>query len=241
MTLLLLAGAGEARRLAWDLVPRGTKVIASFGRPDRQPDPFPVPHRVGGFGGAEGFEAFLDEAGITAILDVTHPFAAHISARTQMICAGRGLPYLAYVRPPWTPVDGDLWTEIGSEAEAAHHIAPGSCVFVATGRGTLEAYAPLEGCRILVRLLDPPTGPFPFPGGEFLIGRPPFPADRERALFAALGVDVLVVRNAGGAASATKLEAARDLGLPVLMIRRPPPPEPHVSRIGDVLDWVDAL
>ena len=241
MTLLLLAGSGEARRLAWDLVPRGTKVIASLVRAERHPDPFPVRHRFGGFGGAEGFAEFLDREKISAVLDMTHPFAARITARTQMICAQRGLPYLAYLRPPWVAGPDDRWTEIADEAEAARHIPPGACVFLGTGRSTLQAFAGLEGCRVLCRLLESPTEPFPFEGGEFLIGRPPFPVERERSLFRALGVEILVVRNAGGTASATKLEAARDLGLPVLMIRRPAPPEPHVDSLDAVLDWVDAL
>ncbi|MBE0414896.1 precorrin-6A/cobalt-precorrin-6A reductase, partial [Yoonia sp.] len=62
------------------------------------------------------------------------------------------------------------------------------------------------------------------------------------ALFRRLGVDVLIVKNAGGVASRTKLTAARQLGIPVLMIARPPVGDwPVVSTVAEALDWVARL
>ena len=242
MTLLLLAGTSEAKRIAWALADSGRPVIASLAGATRDPEPLPVPVRTGGFGGEAGFREELSARGITAVLDATHPFAARITDRTARVCADLRLPCLHVLRPPWTPGPGDLWTEIDREEDAAAHIRPGATVFLGTGRQTLARFANLEGCRVLCRQIDPPTSPFPFEGGEFLIGRPPFPVDRERDLFEALGVDWLVVKNAGGAASATKLHAARDLGLPVLMIRRPPPPPGRVVQtVEQAVDWVLSL
>ena len=140
------------------------------------------------------------------------------------------------------PGPGDNWTEIDREEEAAALIPSGQVVFLGTGRQTLDRFANLEGRRVICRQIDPPTAPFPFEGGEYLIGRPPFSVARERDLFAQLGVDVLVVKNAGGAASRTKLTAAADLGLPVLMIRRPPPPDAAIcDTVADALDWARRL
>jgi precorrin-6A/cobalt-precorrin-6A reductase len=115
-------------------------------------------------------------------------------------------------------------------------------VFLGTGRQTLVRFANLAGCRVICRQIDPPDGPFPFAGGEFLIGRPPFSVADEAALFAALGVDWLIVKNAGGAASRTKLTAARQLGIPVLMIARPEQGSwPVVHDLDAALDWVARL
>jgi precorrin-6A/cobalt-precorrin-6A reductase len=242
MTLLLLAGSGEAKRIAWGLVGSGINTVASLAGVTRDPDALPIPTRIGGFGGEEGFADYLQSAAITAVLDATHPFATSISARTWQMCAARGLPYCQVMRPEWQPEPGDDWTFIDTEADAAAHIGPEATVFLGTGRQTLAGFANLEGRRVICRQIDPPTAPFPFAGGEFLIGRPPFSTQSEVALFTALGIDVIVVKNAGGAASRTKLDAARILGIPVLMIRRPPPTgAPIVTSVTAALDWARSL
>ena len=242
MTLLLLAGTGEAQQIAKGLAAEGIAAAASLAGATRSPNPVPLPTRIGGFSGAEGFAAYLEAEGITAVLDATHPFAAHISARTHAICAARALPYAQVLRPPWTPGPGDRWTAIDAEEEAEAHIPEGATVFLATGRQTLERFACLRGRRLYCRQIDPPEGPFPFEGGEFLVGRPPFSVADEVALFKRLGIDWLVVKNAGGALSAAKLEAARTLQIPVLMINRPSPtPGPILTSVEAALAWARAL
>jgi len=242
VTLLLLAGTGEAQEIARGLAALGSPAIASLAGATRSPRGFPLPLRVGGFGGAEGFGTYLEAEGITAVLDATHPFAARISARTHAICTKHHMPYAQILRPPWLPGPGDRWTLINAEEEAPAHIPEGATVFLATGRQTLERFACLTGRRLYCRQIDPPEGPFPFEGGEFLIGRPPFSTTDEIALFKRLRIDWLVVKNAGGAPSATKLEAARALGLPVLMINRPAPtPGPVLHNAEEALEWVRSL
>ena len=242
MTLLLLAGTSEARKIGWELSTSGTAAIASLAGATRSPDPLPLPTRIGGFGGQAGFEVFLKENAISAVLDATHPFASAITDRSARVCAALSMPYLQLLRPEWHPEPGDHWTDIGSEHEAALHIPAGSTVFLATGRLTLDRFSGLQGCRVLCRQIDPPTAPFPFEGGEFIISRPPFSVQREVDLFSALGVEWLVVKNAGGSESATKLVAARHLDIPVLMLRRPPMPDAlRVDTVQAALDWVKSL
>lgn len=239
MSLLLLAGTSEARQIAVALADSGPKVIASLAGVTRNPPDLPVPTRTGGFGGETGFRVFLDQNGVTAVIDATHPFAARITDRTARVCAEMGLPYLLFRRPAWMPGEGDFWRSITREEDAAAHIPHGATVFLATGRQTLDRFANLEGRRVICRQIDPPTAAFPFEGGEFLIGRPPFSVARERETFSALGVDWLVVKNAGGRLSRSKLDAARDLGLPVLMLSRPPVPDgiTVASTLEEALTW----
>lgn len=242
MTLLLLAGTGEAQKIARGLVAQGVPAIASLAGATRAPSPTGLPTRIGGFGGEDGFRAYLEAERISAVLDATHPFAHRISERTARVCAALGLPYCQVLRPPWTPDAGDNWVMLDREDEAAAHIAPGAVVFLATGRQTLERFANLASCRLICRQIDPPDGPFPFPNGEFLVGRPPFSVEDEHALFQRLGVDWLIAKNAGGEVPRTKLIAAQRLGIRVAMINRPPQPEARrVETAEAALDWVMAL
>ncbi len=242
MTLLLLAGTTEAQQIAKALSDRGFPAVASLAGATRAPRATGLNTRTGGFGGADGFRAYLRTEGISAVLDATHPFAHRISNRTADICAGQNIPYCQLLRPEWTPEAGDDWTFLNREDEAAKHIAPGSTVFLATGRQTLDRFANLSNCRLICRQIDPPDRPFPFPNGEFLVGRPPFSISEERELFKRLGVDWVVVKNAGGEAPRSKLIAARELGIKVAVINRPPqPPAPKVATVAEALAWIEAL
>lgn len=243
MRLLLLAGSGEARELAAELATRpGLAVTASLACGARGEPDLPVPTRIGGFGGGSAFADWLTAERIDAVLDATHPFAGHITRRTARICRARGMPHLALVRPGWIAGPGDRWTEIARPEDAAEHVAPGAIVFVASGRDTLPGLANLADRRLICRQIGRAAGPFPYPNGRFLPGRPPFSVADEARLFAELGVDVLLVKNAGGIASATKLAAARQLDLPVLMIRRPALPDcDRAGTVAEALDWVDRL
>lgn len=240
MTLLLLAGSGEAQQIARHLADQKADAIVSLARGAR--GAWDLPLRSGGFGGAQGFRDYLTGQGITAVLDATHPFAAQISRRSARICAEMAIPYCLVRRPAWAPGPGDRWTLIDTEEDVAQHVAPGTTVFLATGRQTLERFANLSHATLICRQLEPGKRVFPFENGRFLLGVPPFSVADETRLFAELGVDWLVVKNAGGAAPATKLTAARDLGIRVAMINRPAAPDaPRVHDVEGALDWVAAL
>jgi precorrin-6A/cobalt-precorrin-6A reductase len=240
MTLLILGGTGEARQIADRL--HGHDAVISLAGSTRTPATQALPTRIGGFGGEDGFQNYLRTAGITAVLDATHPFAHRITTRTAALCQRHGMPYVQFLRPPWTPEPGDNWIEIASESEAAEHVPLGSVVFLGTGRQTLERFANLAGREVICRQIDPPEHPFPFADGRFLVGRPPFSVEDEEALFSKLGVAFLVVKNAGGVASRTKLTAARNLGIPVLMVARPARGDwPVVETVDDAIAWVHAL
>lgn len=236
--LLLLAGTAEARRIATGLSDAGIDAVASLAGVTRVPVPLALPVRTGGFGGDAGFRRYLRAEGIGAVLDATHPFAARISHRTAAICADTAVPYLQVLREEWRPSAGDKWIFIDRESDLARHVAPGSTVFLATGLQNLSDFANLRRARVHARRIEAPAEPFPFPGGEFLHGRPPFSVADEVTLFAWLGVDWLVVKNSGGIASRAKLDAARELGIRVALINRPAQPDaPRVASVPEALDW----
>lgn len=237
--VLILGGTGDARKLC-DLVAQ-TEIDAtvSLSGATRTPAEMPIPTRTGGFGGADGFAQYLREEGIRVVVDATHPFADRISQRSAKMCQERQIPYLQLLRPAWKSQVGDRWTLIDAEEDAARIIGPRATVFLATGRQTLERFTNLQGRRVICRQIDPPSKPFPFEGGEYLIGRPPFSVLDETMLFKQLKVDWLVVKNAGGDASRTKLDAARALKLRVAMINRPEQPDAQsVQTPEKALEWI---
>jgi precorrin-6A/cobalt-precorrin-6A reductase len=241
--LLLLAGSGEGRAIASALAGRnGRRVTASLLHAPRAFGPLAVPTRLGGFGGAEAFRAFLEDHRIDAVLDATHPFAHRISARTAQICTEAGLPFAQVLRPAWVAGPGDAWQEVPDEAAACALIAPGERVFTTTGRATLEGFRGFPGDRLFVRQMQDRAAPADMPFARIVPGAGPFSAEAEHRTFRRLGIDRLVVKNSGGAPSRTKLDAARDLGLPVILLARPPQAVARpLQSVEAALDWVAAL
>ncbi|WP_460070740.1 cobalt-precorrin-6A reductase [Streptomyces sp. YKOK-I1] len=226
MHVLILGGTTEGRRLAELLHGRpGLAVTTSLAGRVASPRLPPGEVRVGGFGGPEALSAWLRERRVGALVDATHPFAATMSRHAALAAAGAEIPLLALRRPGWTPGEGDDWHEAGSVEEAAAVLpALGRRVFLTTGRLGLSAFAGPADLWFLVRSVDPPEGPRPA-RARILLDRGPFTLDGERELLRRHRIDVVVTKDSGGAATAPKLTAAREAGLPVVVVRRPPLPE----------------
>ncbi|MGW0535142.1 cobalt-precorrin-6A reductase [Streptomyces sp. NPDC003032] len=244
MHVLILGGTTEARRLAELLAgeagPRVTSSLAGRVAAPRLP---PGEVRVGGFGGAEGMAAWLREHRVDALIDATHPFAGTISFNAASAAATAHVPLLALRRPGWVPGEGDDWHPVDSLARAARVLpALGERVFLTTGRMGLAAFAgdpELDALWFLVRSVDAPEPPFPA-RMEVLLDRGPFTLDGERELLRRHRVDVVVTKDSGGAATAPKLTAAREAGLPVVVVERPPVPEgiPVAATPEEAATWL---
>jgi precorrin-6A/cobalt-precorrin-6A reductase len=237
--LLILGGTAEAVELATACAARPVlEVISSLAGRTRVPGLPPGEVRIGGFGGTEGLARFLVERGIDQVIDATHPFAAQMGAHAEQACREAGVPRLRLLRPPWVPVPGDRWIEVADCAEGAPRLPElGRRVFLTVGRRDLDAFAQLD-LWFLVRTIEPP-GVLPLRQGQWLAGRGPFAVEDELALLRTHAIEVLVTKASGGGATYAKLVAARHLGLPVLMVRRPPPPSgPVVDSVAAALAWL---
>lgn len=181
--------------------------------------------RVGGFGGADGLREWLRAHGTHVVVDATHPFAARMTAHAVTACAAAGVPLLVLRRDGWTAGPGDRWHRVPTPSAAAALLPGlGERVFLATGRGDLTAFVGLDGLWFLLRAVDPPGPPLPR-RCHVVLARGPFTADAERALLREHRIEVVVTRDSGGALTAAKLVAARELGLPVVLLERPPAPD----------------
>jgi precorrin-6A/cobalt-precorrin-6A reductase len=240
VNVLLLGGTAEARALAARLAGTpGLRVVSSLAGRVRDPALPAGEVRVGGFGGVAGLCGWLERERVDLVVDATHPYAATMQANAAAACQGLGLPRLRLARPGWRARDGDRWQEAGSLAEAAAALPSlGSRAFLTTGRQSLAAFAALDGLWFLIRCVDRPAGPMPR-HRQVLLARGPYRREEERALMERFRVEVLVTKDSGGSLTAAKLEAARDLRLPVLMVRRPPPPPgPSVPTVDEAAAWV---
>jgi precorrin-6A/cobalt-precorrin-6A reductase len=240
--LLILGGTGEARALAGRLVAGvpglpPLDVVTSLAGRTQAPAALPGRVQVGGFGGAAGLAGWLRAHAVDVVVDATHPFAAQISAHAVEACAAAGVARLALVRPGWQARPDDRWIEVADLAEAARRLLRhGSRVFLSTGRRDLDAFAGLDAIWFLIRLVDRPDTSLPLARYAIVTGRGPFGVAAERALFVEHRIDALVCKASGGDATAAKLTAARELGLPVMMIRRPPPPPgPSVETVDKAI------
>jgi precorrin-6A/cobalt-precorrin-6A reductase len=238
--VLVLGGTGEARGLASALLASGVDVLSSLAGRTADPVLPEGPVRVGGFGGVDGLADWLAGHRPRAVVDATHPFAAQITAHAAAAATRHGTPLLRLQRPGWTPQPGDDWRHVDSLTEAAAAVAGARCVFLTTGRQGIGAFAALPGA-VLVRAVDPPDEPLPA-GATLLLDRGPFSVADERALMRAHGVDVVVTKDSGGPLTEAKLTAARELGIPVVLVRRPPLPAgvAVVGTVDEALAWVRA-
>ena len=240
MRLLLLGGTTEGRALAaaCAAIP-GLEVISSLAGRTSSPL-LPVGAvRVGGFGGVDGLVGYLREHRIDAIVDATHPFAATMTAHAVAAAGRAGVPLLVLRRPGWSEQGGDDWRRVPDLGAAAALLpALGERVFLTTGRQSIAAFAEVHACWFLARSVEPPVAPLP-QRLEVLLDRGPFTVAGELALLAGHGIDVLVSKDSGG--TTAKLDAARELGLPVVLVDRPPlPPATETApTVAATVAWLE--
>lgn len=243
-TVLVLGGTTEGRAAAAALAARpGVRVVSSLAGAVRAPLLPEGEVRVGGFGGPAGLAAYLRDEGVTGVLDATHPFAAGITANAATACAAAGVGLVVLRRPGWTAGPGDRWHRVSSVAEAAAMLpgllpGPDGRVLLTTGRGGLDRFAGVDAA-FWIRAVDPPDPPLPA-RHRLLLQRGPFDPVGERALFDRVRPHVLVTKDSGGDATAPKLAVARERGVPVVVVDRPPLPD-GVARAGSVDAAVLAL
>jgi precorrin-6A/cobalt-precorrin-6A reductase len=244
LRVLILGGTTEASALARKIAgdARLAPVLSLAGR-TTNPRPQPIPTRSGGFGGIEGLARFLRSEGIEAVVDATHPYADQMSAHAVAACNGTGVPLASLVRPEWQRQADDRWQVVADTQAAAKAlgVAPRH-VFLSLGRQDLHVFAEAPQHHYLARLIERPEQTDLPPDLRLLQSRGPFDRADEERLLREEHIDVMVSKNAGGAATYAKIEAARTLGLPVVMIARPHKPAGTVmTDVDTCVAWLHGL
>jgi precorrin-6A/cobalt-precorrin-6A reductase len=220
--VLILGGTGEARGLAGRLAAAGHHVVTSLAGVTSAPQLPAGEVRSGGFGGIDGLADYLKAQGIDWLIDATHPFAAQISAHALAAAGRTAVRLVRLERPVWVAGAGDDWTPV-ADTEAAVAVLPaGGTALITIGRKEVAAFAARGDIGVVARMIEAPAVGVP-ENWRLVLARPPFTLEDELALMRKELVTVVVAKNAGGPGTA-KLEAARELRLPVVMIERPPKP-----------------
>ncbi|WP_310482380.1 cobalt-precorrin-6A reductase [Chamaesiphon sp. VAR_48_metabat_403] len=251
--LLILGGTGDAVKLASlaILLQRGFAndlpelvVITSLAGRTSAPKSLVGNVRIGGFGGEAGLIAYLQTERIDLIIDATHPFAAQISQHVAGAATKVGIPRLVLIRPEWARLPEDNWIEVKSVAAAVTAIpASAKRIFLTIGRQQLAPFASLTDKWCLMRSIDPPDLSISLPPGKLLLDRGPFSLAAERELLREYRIQAIVSKNSGGDDTYAKIIAARELGLPVIIVQRPIVPEGEIVRdVAGAIEWLlDAI
>ena len=239
MRALILGGTADAGLLAAEIARAGLDAVYSYGGRTRTPADQPLPTRIGGFGGVSGLAEYIRREGVTHVIDATHPFAAEMSRHAAEACAQTGTPLLALERAPWIKASDDTWIEVAdvNAAVAALPDAPTN-LFLAIGRQHIAPFATKPQHSYTLRFVDPPEAPLPF-AANVIVSRGPFTLDGELEMLRKREIAWIVARNSGGDGARAKIDAARTLGLPVIMISRPALPERRrVESVTAVMQWL---
>lgn len=238
--LLLLAGQTDSVSLASALSAETSVVaLAALARSSSSPEPLGLPTRIGGWGGRAPFAEWLRRERIDAILDATSPFATEISEDALDVAGAHGIDYLRFLRPSWLPGPQDDWAFLHGFGDVARAVPENARLFVdSEGRGR-EEMGDLGGRTVFYRARDWPSDsafpshwqPLPVLGTNSL--------GREIERFRALGIDWMVLPNSGGHEARKRLDAARQAGVRIAVVRRPPQPEaPRATTVSEVLNWL---
>jgi len=238
--LLILGGTVEASALARAVASLGIRAEMSMAGRVARHKPQPIPVREGGFGGAYGLADYIQRHNISHVVDATHPFAAQMSENAIAACQSSGAQLVAFTRAAWTEVAGDRWTHVPDLKAASATLDRSSRrVFLAIGRMHLEQFSDKTQHFYLLRLVDKPTEPLAFADHKVIVARGPFDPDADLSLLHDHDIDLVVSKNAGGSGAYAKIEAARKLGIEVVMIQRPKiTPRHEVHSAEAVMTWL---
>ena len=222
--ILILGGTGQARELATKLVGLGHDVTTSLAGVTEEPILPPGKVRQGGFGGVNGLSSYLKETDVELLIDATHAFAAQMSRNAFASAEATRVPLVRLIQAPWRPIAGDIWINASDTYAAVAEIPADARLMLTIGRKEIEPFLQRVDLGGVVRMIEAPDIMVPVSWHLQLV-RPPFTLEAEKQLMTEFRITHLVTKNSGGKVMATKLEAARDLKIPVIMIARPSKPK----------------
>jgi precorrin-6A/cobalt-precorrin-6A reductase len=240
MRVLILGGTSEANLLAAEAAAAGLDAIYSYAGRTQVPVNQPLPTRIGGFGGAEGLADLIRQEGFTHVVDATHPFATEISRNALAACATTATPLIALERGPWAKTTDDHWIEVDDIAAAVAALPRARAnIFLAIGRQHIAPFAARPQHAYTLRFIDAAGGSLPLPDADLIVSRGPFTLAGELEMMRARRIEWIVARNSGGEGARAKIDAARRLHLPIIMIKRPALPERlRVESVPEAMQWL---
>lgn len=212
---------GQRRRILMTVVSQYGKVLAAHEGLDI---------KVGRFT-KEDMVRTIREQGVTLILDASHPYAAIVSETAYEACRETGIDYVRYERAEIPLPDYEKLHRAADEKEAAELAGKlGKSILLTTGSKTLKTFVEspaLKEAEIWARVL--PTSSvikmcedLGMKAKYILALQGPFSYEMNKAMIRDYKADVLITKNSGLiGGSDTKLKAAMDAGIHVVVIDKP--------------------
>lgn len=222
-SILVLGGTAEAIACTQKLIAEDTdhNIFYSLAGRTTNQQKLDCKIRIGGFGGVDGLSKFITENHVVKIIDATHPYALQITKNAKQAAHQTSIEYISTLRPEWKKQDGDNWIEVSSSTEAVDAIPRTSRVFLALGKQHIDVFSERSDCHFVIRMVDEPEAELNFVAYQVVTGIPNSTVEDEIALLNRYEIQIVVSRNSGGKQSYRKIAAAREMGIPVIMINRP--------------------
>jgi precorrin-6A/cobalt-precorrin-6A reductase len=256
MSLLILGGTADARHLATAAIADNISVIYSIAGLVRVPK-LACRLVVGGFSQFGGLETYIAQQNVSAILDVTHPYAEVISTKAALAAKATSIPYWRFHRPVWQAPEGEIWHEFSDLPQLVNQLAQYPVVLFSIGQlpETLIASLKKQVEATLLRSKQNEQKPlvqtqivrtaakakFPLlPSMQWLKAIGPFALQDELRLMKEYNIKALVTKNSGGESTKAKLQAAQQLAIPVFMQTRPelPPADKLFTEQSSCLQFI---
>ncbi len=186
----------------------------------------------------EGLCHCIRGQGIRILVDASHPYAVNVSKNAMEACRRAGIPYIRYERDLTKITYRNIHVAHSYEEAAALAASLGKNIFLTTGSRNLQKFVQSEdlaGCNLTARVL--PTSEvlglcegLSLSPRQIIAMQGPFSKEMNMAMFAQCHADVIVTKNSGTIGGTdTKLAAAEEMGLPVVLIDRPVLDYDHVA------------
>jgi precorrin-6A/cobalt-precorrin-6A reductase len=195
-----------------------------------------------GLASVSGLADMLRDQDIRLIINAANPYDADLSDRALAASVAVNLPILRLMRPAWKRDPLDSWIDVASVSAAADICRwYGKRILLTLSESDLSSFAGNDRCHFIVRLPQKPATSLDLAHHDLIVGRGPFAWLEERRLMMEQHIDLLVSRNIGGLESYAKIDVARDLAIPVVMITRPTATlQASVENIDQAQTWLDA-
>lgn len=247
----VFAGTGDGNLLAKEIADAGYKVIVSaatkYGQQVAKEFCSDL-HIRGGHIGESARKLELHKYNARAIVDATHPFASKMSQQLIALAAQLELPYLRFERERIEVQEDDVIVCSSTEEAAQKAVDLGKRVFLATGAKALKEILAVDGAQSKLWFARVTADPdfvqtavaAGIPLSRLCAMQGPFSSGFNQELWKQWQIDCVVTKESGEAGGfQSKLQAARALKIPLIVIRRPDISYPLV--VSDSISAVSQL
>ncbi|MFB4164081.1 precorrin-6A reductase [Alteribacillus sp. JSM 102045] len=230
--IFMLAGTSDAKELAEKIKQDGHSLLASVVTEEAavKLESSGISARVGRLT-AEQMAAVLQENMANVVVDASHPFAEEASRHAIQAAKEAGIPYIRYERSSINTYDEKVQKVDSYEEAAMKAREKGGTIFLTTGSKTLPVFANKlvndERVRMICRMLPRAENMekcknLGIAQQDIVAMQGPFSKELNQALYKQFGVDTVVTKESGKQGSFDeKVTAALELGLEVILIKRP--------------------